>query len=351
MRMGRAPTINTNLPPHMRARTQKSGKTYYYYDTGGKPRKEIPLGNDYVLAVQKWAELQQRPIPQNSIITFKMACDQYVREILPTKPAGTQKDYNKAFKNIIKFFDNPPAPIDSIQANHIRQYLDWRGKQATTRANRERSVISTVWNHARAWGYTNNTNPCQGVSGFKEKPRSIYIEDKIFNLVYDLADQPTKDALDLSYLTAQRPADVIKMYETDIQDGVLFVDQGKRGAKLRITIKGMLKTLLDRIQLRKAEFKVRSLALIVDEFGKPLSQRAIWSRFDIARKLAAEQNPKFKAEIEAYQIRDLRAKGVTDKVSNDGDIRGAQMLAGHASESMTQRYVRARIGESVEPTK
>lgn len=44
-----------------RARPQKSGKVFYYMDIGGKPRKEIPLGSDYVLAIRKWSELAAMP--------------------------------------------------------------------------------------------------------------------------------------------------------------------------------------------------------------------------------------------------------------------------------------------------
>ena len=40
--------------PGFRARPQKSGKVYYYFDTGSKPRREIPLGSDYREAVKKW---------------------------------------------------------------------------------------------------------------------------------------------------------------------------------------------------------------------------------------------------------------------------------------------------------
>jgi hypothetical protein len=47
--------------PNFRARKQKSGTTYYYFDTGAKPRKEIPLGSDYRVAVQKWLELSAMP--------------------------------------------------------------------------------------------------------------------------------------------------------------------------------------------------------------------------------------------------------------------------------------------------
>ena len=51
--MGRKATVNLNLPTGMRARKRKKkGEViiWYYYDTGGKPRKEIPLGNDYIIA-------------------------------------------------------------------------------------------------------------------------------------------------------------------------------------------------------------------------------------------------------------------------------------------------------------
>jgi hypothetical protein len=51
--MGRGPTKNLNLPRGMRARVQRSGRVWYYYDKGGRPRREIPLGCDYPLAVKQ----------------------------------------------------------------------------------------------------------------------------------------------------------------------------------------------------------------------------------------------------------------------------------------------------------
>lgn len=352
MPMGRQPTKYLNLPKGMRARPKANGKIYYYFDTGGKPRKEIALGPDYVLAVQKWAELSQYSIPVNATITFKMLWDNFLQVYMPGKSAATQKDYLKCSKYLLQFFASPddPAPLDAITPQHVSQYMHARGKQSQVRANHERRLLNLMFNLAREWGYTNKPNPCTGVKGFSEKSRDIYVDDQIFNLVYQHADQPTRDALDLGYLTAQRPADVIKMYKTDIQDGTLQVRQGKTGAMVRIKITGQLKVVIDRINARKEQFKVFSLALVVDEHGKPLSQHAIYQRFVKAKAQAAMHNPKLKEQIAAYQIRDLRAKAVTDK-THQGDVRQAQKLAGHASETMTQRYVRKKVGELVEPTK
>lgn len=55
--------MNMQLPPHMRARRQRSGRTWYYFDTGGTPRKESPLGDDYVLAVQRWSQISLQDAP------------------------------------------------------------------------------------------------------------------------------------------------------------------------------------------------------------------------------------------------------------------------------------------------
>ena len=64
--VGRRPTKHLNLPSRLRARTLPSGRTYYYYDTGQKPRREIPLGSDYALAVKKWAELEIDARPRHA---------------------------------------------------------------------------------------------------------------------------------------------------------------------------------------------------------------------------------------------------------------------------------------------
>lgn len=335
----------------MRARKQRSGKIFYYYDTGGKPRHEIPLGSDYILAVRKWSDLHADNIPRHSATTLKDVWDKYLLEVFQKKSAGTQKDYTKSIKHVLAFFMNPPAPLDAIEPVHIRQYLDYRGKQAKIRANRERALISLLWNHAREWGYTSKENPCAGIKGFTEEGRHIYISDAVYEAVYQCADQPTRDAIDLGYLTAQRPADVIKMYETDIVDGKLNIEQAKTGKRIRIRIAGELKSVIDRIIERKKGFKVRSLALIVDEHGKPLSQRAIWQRFQSAKAKAILQDPKLKEEIEQYQVRDLRAKAGTDKAIETKDIRAAQKLLGHKSVGMTERYVREIRGDEVDPTR
>ncbi len=226
--VGRRPTKHLNLPSRLRARTLPSGRTYYYYDTGEKPRREIALGSDYALAVKKWAELEIDARPRHAeIVTFRYVAERYRREVLPTKAPRTHRDNMTELAQLYKFFDAPPAPIEQITPQHVRQFMDWR-KDAPVRANREKALFSHIFNKAREWGYTAAPNPCAGVKGFTERGRDAYIEDVTYKAVWDAADWPTRDAMDLAYLTGQRPADVLKMRLPDIRDGFLWLTQGRR---------------------------------------------------------------------------------------------------------------------------
>ena len=349
--MGRKPTKNLNLPPKMRARAKAGGKLWYYYDAGGKPRREIPLGCEYTTAVRKWAELEQdKPERAIQLITFKDVSDRYLREVIPTKAALTQRGNLFELDWLLKFFNDPPAPLDSIKPIHIRKYLDWRGQTARVRANREKALFSHIWNMARAWGLTSQPNPCSGIKGFTETGRDIYIEDIIYKAVWDAADEPLQDALDLAYLIGQRPADTRKLRETDIKEDVLVFEQGKTGKKMRIEIIGELATLIKKIKKRKEGYKIHTLSLVCNESGRALTECALRSRFDKARKAAIKANPHLSDAIKEFQFRDLRAKAGTDK-ADSGGMREAQMQLGHESMSMTEHYVRSRKGQKVSPTK
>ena len=361
----------------MRARTQRSGKVYYYYDTGKRPRHEIPLGRDYVEAVKKWAELESdQGTPHVSLITFKYAADKYLLEVIPTKAPRTQADNIKELAKLNAFLNHPPAPLSEIKPIHIRQYLDWRnseakkrameknaervkdglppikitGTEGTVRANREKALFSHIWNKAREWGLTDCPNPCPGIKGFKETGRDNYVDDAVYKAVWDASDDALRDAMDIAYLIGQRPADVLKISRADIKDAEIWVTQNKTGKKLRITVEGELHEVVERIKTRV--HKVTSLKLIVNEKGEALTAFALRSRFDNARDAAALKatDPKLIARIRDFQFRDLRAKAGTDK-EDSGGMGEAKDLLGHADEKMTTRYVRHRIGKRVSPTR
>lgn len=342
--MGRRPSRNKNLPTGMRARHRGKFGTYYYLDTGDLPRKEISLGKDYVLAVKKWSELTSAK-PMNDLVTFRYTAERYVRDVLPTKAPATQKDNLRELNQLYKFFDDPPAPLETIEPVHVRQYLDFRSS-AKVRANREKALFSHVWNYARERGLTSRENPCRGIKGFKEAGRDVYIDDDIYEIVLAHAEVPLKDAIELAYLTGQRPSDVLKCVRSDIKNGELWVKQGKTGARLRIKLEGALADLIKRMSSRK----VMSLSLVNTMDGSPMTKAMLRGAFDRARDAAVVAHPKYEAKIREYQFRDLRAKAGTDKEQSDG-MAAAKDQLGHTNEAMTKHYVRHRKGKLVTPTK
>lgn len=328
----------------MRARHRGKFGTYYFLDSGETPRREIALGKDYIRAVQKWASLTSIRTTED-MVTFRYVAEKYLHDILPTKAPSTQKDNLRELTQLYKFFDNPPAPIERINPVHIRQYLDFRSN-AKVRANREKALFSHVWNYAREHGLTSRENPCRGIKGYKETGRDIYIDDEVYQAVLRHAEAPLKDAIQLAYLTAQRPSDVLNFLRTDIKDNELWVTQGKTGSKLRIKIVGALGELVSRIQNRD----IVSSHLIIGTRGAPMTKSMLRSAFDRARKFAAIANPELATQIKNFQFRDLRAKAGTDKEQSDG-MAAAKDQLGHTNESMTKHYVRHRKGKLVTPTK
>ncbi|MEO4029976.1 tyrosine-type recombinase/integrase [Chromobacterium vaccinii] len=345
--MGRKPTVNLNLPKGMRRRKQRSGKVYYYYDAGGKPRNELPLGDNYTEAIRKWAELEMAKVPKFAKPDYKVARDRYVMEVIPKKSHRTQLNNLGELKQLDNFFGNPPAPLDEIEPHHFAKYMEWRSSVPVA-ANREKALFSHMWNMWRSWGLTSQPNPCAGIKGFREKGRKdVYIEDAIADVVYKHACQSLKDSLDLAYFTGQRPADVLKMCETDIAGELLWIVQNKTDKKIRIKIQGALKSLILRITMRKELLNSKTKKLLINEKGEALSKNMLRNRFDKARDEAIKAQPELAQKIRQYQFRDLRAKAGTDK----GNREEAQRLLGHTSMTMTEHYLRDRAGDIVTPTK
>lgn len=344
-------TENQNLPPHMyrRTRARKYGKewvAYYYRDAQGK---DIPLGSDLDQARIKWAQLEAKQKPLD-MLTMKGIFDRYARDIIPKKAPRTQKDNLAELKKLRELFND--APIDSITPATIAGYRDAR--TAKVRANREIATLSHVFNMAREWGITTKENPCQGVRKNREKPRDYYANDVVWAAVYSKAPQELKDAMDLAYLTGQRPADVLVMRRDDIEGGFLMVQQNKTGKRLRIRVTtngevNSLGKLLNQIAERNA--KLVTSYLIVSKTGRRMTATMLRKRWDEARESARtaaliESDALLAGKIAEFQFRDIRPKAA----SEIEDIGEASLLLGHTEGDITQRVYR-RIGATANPSK
>lgn len=328
--MGRKPSVNLQLPTMMRAR-RRGNRTYYYYDTGAKPRIEIPLGSDYTLAVQEWAKLQQAKPTEALTVAWAIgkytASDDFTRN-----STGTQADYRYALDKITEYFGD--APLDQVKPSHVQLYIDKRTEKSKHRAQRERSVFSMLfaWCIAREFC---TFNPAAAIKGKKLPGRKhIDISDEMLAAVYTAGTDALRDAIDLAYFIGQRPADVLKVSETDIRDGMLHVRQNKTGTAIRYPVADGLSELVERIRARKRESNVHCLALLVDEKGKQMTKAKLRKRFEDAREKSGISGEKF-------QFRDLRRRAGADMRDIAG-LDAAQALLGHKTQSMTEHYTAGR---------
>jgi len=261
------------------------------------------------------------------------------------------------------------APIDSIAPKHTAAYRDGRktkrrlrkdgtvrdpaGKPAPALANRELALFSDTWNMAREWGYTSKENPCRGVSKNEEKQRDFYADAEVWDAVNAQAVDELKGALDLAYLTAQRPGDVIKMTVQSVTADAVLVRQGKTNKFLQIQLatfggdKTQLGVVVERIKAKK----VRGFSLLMTPSGQALTKHTLRVRFEDARAAAVEKALKdgkkeLAARIRLFQFGDVRPKAA----SEIEDIKQASKLLGHSEEEIAKKVYR-RVGEKVNPTR
>ncbi|MNI47231.1 Phage integrase family protein [compost metagenome] len=307
------------------------------------------MGKDLDKARIKWAELEAKEKPLD-LRTMKGIFDRYIRDVIPKKAARTQKDNMAEIRQLRPMFDS--APIDSITPATIAGYRDARS--AKVRANREIATLSHVFNIAREWGLTTKENPCQGVRKNKETPRDYYANDVVWDAVYKKAAQELKDAMDLAYLTGQRPADVLMMRKDDVEGGYLLVQQNKTHKKLRIQINtGGTANTLGQLIAKITERNARHVSsyLIVSQHGKRMTATMLRKRWDLAREKARlraiEVGDTLLAErIVEFQFRDIRPKAASEII----DVGDASLLLGHTKGDITERVYR-RIGAIAKPSK
>lgn len=312
-----------HLPPRMYA---KHGSFYYV----SRSNKWINLGRDLAIAKRKWAELDGAG-PAAAGMAALM--DRYLLEVVPTKAARTQQDNREEMERLRAVFGAMEAR--DVRPMHVAKYLDLRGKQAPTRANREKALLSHVFTMAMRWGIT-DTNPCRGVRRNPERPRERYITDEEYRAVWTQANSTVRGLMDLAYLTAQRIGDLIELRHADITQAGVRIVQNKTGAKLLVRMTPELRAVIDRIT--RIHPKVRGMTLLCTRTGQPYTYDGISSMFKRAVKAAAG--------VADFHFHDLRAKALTDARRAGQD---AQRLAGHANETMTARYIKAREVEEVDP--
>ena len=219
---------------------------------------------------------------------------------------------------------------EQIQPVTLRDYLDVRGKESITAANREIAAVSAMWSWAREYGYIELPNPCKGVRRHTENPRTRYVNDIEFKQAYQIMPKHIQVAMELAYLCRMRLSEVLDARVKDIEPEGLNTRRLK-GSDDALTL---WSPRLDKAVNTGLQGCIRTPEMtIVNRNGSPVRRSSFQTTWQRRMK---DFKPRF-------SYHDLKAKGVSDF---DGDKKKA---SGHKSERMVRVYDRSR--NIVESTK
>lgn len=308
----------------------------FYFDTGGKPRKWIPLGSNEVQALAEYERLANRP-PSGTVGAMLQAYMVHLKaggDGAHGKPlAQASLDNLDGWQLHLHKVLGHMAPEEVTQA----EVLLYLVKCPRTSACGEISFLSGAYRHAMLQQGRVTFNPCIGAKlGKPRSHRTRYLTHAEYDALYAASGPLLRLFLDLAYMLALRVSDVCSLRWDQFELGSA-VHTKKTGARQRFPVTPDLRAVLD--EARAMQGKVISMYVVAGRGGRPISRHKAGDMFRAACKVAG---------LEDAQPRDIRAKAGTDRDADGGD---AQRLLGHEDARTTKVYLRGKKVRVVEPMK
>lgn len=312
--MGRKRTSNHDLPPRLHLK----GETYYY--VSNNPRKWTRLSNDLAKAKVLWAKIESS---ENISGEFVAALQEwYASKRFEALSDASKIAYGKVKKPLELFFAG--SRLSDIEPCHIADWLD--NYHSPVMANIGRAVVSNVFQVALRRGKAKR-NPCKDMPGLRIGSRTRYMTDEEFRKIREHANDVIRVCMDIAYLTGLRISDILSIKFSDIQADGLYVVQNKTGSKQRYELSPELLSAID--QAKALPRSVKNIThLLCNRKGNPYDYPIINRMFWDAKQAA---------DVKDVRFHDIRAKAATDAKEQGLNY---QALLGHASQAMSDRYIR-----------
>lgn len=307
----------------LRARTSKSGRTSYYFDAGGSPRRWIALGANEAIALRRYRELMQAPATGTVDAMLKDALESLRGKVR----LGTLRNYASYRKHLAAVFSDPAAITQADVLRYLRlcPRLTFRNEVAFLSAG------FALWMDRGLLDF----NPCFGVKirrpGAK---RTRLLSDSEISAILDAAPERVAVAVELSYATGLRIGDICRLKWSDI--GGSFVTQ-KTGSVARFEPSDVLDPILARARALQA--RVASLYVLCNSRGGQWRPDSLRDHWKAACRTAGVENARW---------HDLRAAAAT-AIERSFGTAAAQAFLTHRSMVTTQTYLRDRRATVIVP--
>lgn len=340
--LGRRRQSNFNLPPHV---YQRHGAYHFRNPKTGVWEKIARVGEERKMR-EEWARRMGVDSAVGSVAWWLDRFLEHRRGLVKLgKLAPRTLEDNEAEVVYLKAFFGKMLPSE-VEPHHVGQYLDERGAVAWVRANREKSLFSAMysWLMRRA-GTGITTNPCRGVVRNREEKRKRYIEDRELDLVSGVAVRSIWRWAWLIYRTAQRPEDCLTACPRDIRsldDGrrALRFVQGKMEGRTGKTVDVVIDAEVEKILVGSGNVVDLDRPFVCTARGRPYT-------YDGASAMLRRYVKK--CGLKDFGARDLRAKAATDLYIAGTPLEVIQQLLGHDSITTTEKYIKARLPNLVQP--
>ena len=253
---------------------------------------------------------------------------QLIEEALPSMTAGkapaTKKLYTLSARKAQEIFKNyTPYQVTPATVAQMRRGL----AETPAMANRVQATLKLVFDYALELGLV-DSNPVVGAKRLPQKARTRRVTDQEFAAVLDAGSERLRIVMNLCHATGQRIGDVLAIRREHLREGGIYFRQAKTGTEVLIEWNPALTAAVE--AAKAAHGPVASMWLVKGIGSHKRAYQPIWRDWRAACK---------KAGVENVTIHDLRAMSASDAKQQGLD---AQILLGHTSGKMTERYLRDR---------
>lgn len=301
------------LPERMHYR---QGRYYHVRRVTGKP-KWTPLGDAYVAAIGKWAQIEGAG---ESALTVAQAIESYLLDGAARLRPTTLRNYRNQADHINDVWG--AMALADVTRPDVREWL--HAHSSVYAANRKLALFKAALNYAVEKGWLAE-NPARGVRRLTgEQPRTrIATREEIVKLG-DIATPMWRAIISVELLTGMRPADLRTLMRSQLQDDGIPVRQSKTGHRVTYEWTPGLRLAID---MALQAQRVPSLYVFPARGNGPYTAdgfKTVWHKLRAA------------AGIHGLQFRDLRrTAGVFAS-----DLEAARALLGHTDSRITSRVYR-----------